>query len=158
MYSNRLPAGFLPLFSHSLLVSYFPCHTHWSVNFEKWTEQKHFPERTCNYPYLIFFFIFFFFGTRGLTARLDQISQFAMETTHRGASNYWRDVVDAQERDKKGNSKLPTTERLFQRQSAAAQLWMRFLVWQVREFQGATEGMSALRYCWGRNTGNTGLG
>lgn len=123
MYSSRLPAGFLPLFSHPLLVCAFlsltfpPPHLPYTLKvsiFEKWTEQKRFPERTSNYPLPHFFL---FLGTRGLTARLDQISQFTMETTQKGRSNYWREMADAREKDRKGNIKLSTTERVFQRQS-----------------------------------------
>lgn len=47
-----------------------------------------------------------------MTRRLDQISQFAMETTRKGTSNYWREMADTKDKDKKGNSKLSTTERL----------------------------------------------
>lgn len=61
-------------------------------------------------PYLFFFF--FFTGMRGLTRRLDQISQFAMETTWEGTSNYWREMVDSKDKDKEGNSKLSTTDTL----------------------------------------------
>lgn len=39
-----------------------------------------------------------------------------METTQKGTSNYYREMADAREEDKKGNSKLSTTERVFQRQ------------------------------------------
>lgn len=99
MYSKRLPAGFLPLFSHSLLVcrSLQPPsrHTHRSVNFEKWTEQK----GRVIIPYLILFRI------RAMTARLDPISQFAMETTHWGRSINWREVADARDKDNNRKSR-----------------------------------------------------
>lgn len=118
------PTLFLPVpFGRSLSL-HLVCHTHCSVV----------PERTCNHPLPTFF------GTRGLTTCRDQISQFAMETTQRGTSNYCREAADAREKDKKGNSKLSTTERLFQLQSMPTQVWMRFLVWQVWEFEGPRRG------------------
>lgn len=99
MYSNRLPAGFLPLFSHSLLLC---------VPFRLTLPPPHLPNNaevsdlksevnksvSLKGRVIIPLPNFFFFGG-SLTARPDQISQFAMETTQKGASNYWREAGDA---------------------------------------------------------------
>lgn len=77
---------------------------------------------------------------RGLTRRLDQISQFAMETTRKGTSNYWREMVDTKDKDKKGNSKLSTTERLFNAEHGNAGFNALSYVTNHRIW-GATEGM-----------------
>lgn len=50
-------------------------------------------------PYLILFRI------RAMTARLDPISQFAMETTHWGRSINWREVADARDKDNNRKSR-----------------------------------------------------
>lgn len=99
----------------SLLLSLnLICHTHWSVNFEKWIDQKHSLNGHIVIPYL-----FFLCGGWGFD--------------HSPGPNQSICYGNYTERYQ---SKLSTTERWFQQQSIATQVWMRFPLWQAREFEG----------------------